>query len=170
MITHEEAAAWFAGSISKDWFTGPPEVTADDEEVLVVGTLKDVELAAGTKAEAKGAAEAARIDRFREETRNERIQIARDAERKFGLKVSWGAVCGSTRILFSTAAVPVMTRLKLADRQVLDTLVASGVARSRADALAWCVKLVAKHQSEWIGELRGALGGVEEVKKKGPAL
>jgi hypothetical protein len=61
-----------------------------------------------------------------------------------------------------------MTRLRQPERQVLDTLVDSGVARSRSDALAWCVKLVAEHAGSWLGELRDALGAVERVRRTGP--
>ena len=31
------------------------------------------------------------------------------------------------------------------------------MARSRSDALAWCVRLVGKNTDEWLGELRSAL-------------
>jgi hypothetical protein len=51
---------------------------------------------------------------------------------------------------------------------VLDTLVDAGVARSRAEALAWCVKLVGQHQQEWIDALRTALNSVDEVRAAGP--
>ena len=50
-----------------------------------------------------------------------------------------------------------MTRLRLADRRVLDTLIDAGVARSRSEALAWCVRLVAQHEADWIQELRDAM-------------
>ena len=39
-----------------------------------------------------------------------------------------------------------MTRLRMRERQTLDTLVGAGVARSRSDALAWCVRLVREHK------------------------
>jgi hypothetical protein len=65
-------------------------------------------------------------------------------------------------------SLPVMTRLRMPERAVLDTLVAAGVARSRSDALAWCVRLVGMHQSDWIKGLREALVKVEEVRGKGP--
>jgi hypothetical protein len=51
---------------------------------------------------------------------------------------------------------------------VLDTLIDAGVARSRSDALAWCVRLVDQHQGDWIQELRDALVHVEEVRRRGP--
>jgi hypothetical protein len=62
-----------------------------------------------------------------------------------------------------------MTRLRMPERRVLDTLVDSGVARSRSHALAWCVRLVAEKQDEWLSGLRDALSHVEEVRKQGPA-
>jgi hypothetical protein len=65
--------------------------------------------------------------------------------------------------------MPVMTRLRMHERSVLDTLVDSGVARSRSEALAWCVRLVGKHQADWIEELREALVGVEAARAKGPS-
>jgi hypothetical protein len=164
----EDIGAWFAGRVPKTWFAGPPEVTSDSEEILVLGDLPDVELAAGTATEAREAARVARIDRFREETREDRVKIAREAERRFRRKVAWGARCGDETRVFTTLSLPVMTRLRMPERAVLDTLVAGGVARSRSDALAWCVRLVGMHQSDWIKGLREALVKVDEVRSKGP--
>jgi len=164
----EDIGAWFAGRLPQTWFARPPEVTSDSEEILVVGELPDVELAAGTAPEAREAARVARIDRFREETREERVKIAREAERRFRRKVAWGARCGDETRVFTTLSLPVMTRLRMPERAVLDTLVAGGVARSRSDALAWCVRLVGMHQSDWISGLREALVKVDEVRNKGP--
>ena len=160
--------AWFESRIPKDWFAGPPEILADGDEILVIGTLPAVELAEGTADEARAAARSARIDRFREETRDDRVRIARDAEREFRRRVGWGARCGEELRLFTTASVPVMTRLRMPERTILDTLVAGGVARSRSDALAWCVKLVGMHQADWIKGLREALVKVDEVRSRGP--
>ena len=164
----EELETWFASHLPKDWFTGPLEIMSDGEEILVVGTLPDVELAGGTSAAARAAARDARIDRFREETRDDRVRIAREAERHFRRKVGWGARCGDQMKLFTTASVPVMTRLRMPERSILDTLVAGGVARSRSDALAWCVRLVGMHQKDWIKGLREALVKVDEARGKGP--
>ena len=164
----EDIGAWFAGRLPKTWFASAPEVTSDSEEILVVGELPDVELAAGTAPEAREAARVARIDRFREETREERVKIAREAERRFRRKVAWGARCGDETRVFTTLSLPVMTRLRMPERAVLDTLVAGGVARSRSDALNWCVRLVGMHQSDWISGLREALVKVDEVRNKGP--
>jgi hypothetical protein len=61
-----------------------------------------------------------------------------------------------------------MTRLRMPQRKVLDTLVAAGVARSRSEALAWCVRLVGEHEEEWISSLQEALNRVREVRAEGP--
>jgi hypothetical protein len=164
----DDPRAWFAGRVPAGWFAGPPEVTADGEEILVVGTLPDVELAGGTSSEGRAAARAARIERFREETREDRIRIAREAERQFRRKVAWGARCGDESKIFTTLSMPVMTRLRMSERSILDTLVAGGVARSRSEALAWCVRLVGMHQADWIKGLRDAIVKVDEIRSKGP--
>jgi len=164
----DELQTWFGSRLPKDWFTGPPEIMSDGEEILIVGLLPEVELAGGTSAAARAAAQDARIDRFREETRDDRVRIAREGERHFRRKVGWGARCGDQMKLFTTASVPVMTRLRMPERSILDTLVAGGVARSRSDALAWCVRLVGMHQKDWIKGLREALVKVDEARGKGP--
>jgi hypothetical protein len=164
-----QVAGWLQGRLPDAWFTGPAEVTVDREEVMVIGTLAAPE---GVEGEPDGAeaTEAARgrISRFREETRDERISIAREAEHRFGKKVAWGAQCGSTKVVFTHLAVPVMTRLRQPERVVLDTLVESGVARSRADALVWCVRLVGEHTEDWLAQLREAMTSVQKLRDEGP--
>ena len=164
----EDVRGAIAAKLPAGWFAGPPEVTADGDEILIVGTLPDVELAAGTPEEARASAREARIKRFREETRDERMRIAREIERQFRRKVAWGARAGAEARIFSTLSVPVMTRLRINERAILDTLVAGGVARSRSEALAWCVRLVGMHQADWIKGLRDALVKVDEIRSKGP--
>lgn len=165
----EELRAWFAGRLPEDWFTTAPQINFDRDEILVTGEVADVDLDDDASDPARRAARAARIDRFREETRHARMRIADDAEHRFGRKVAWGAECGNERVLFTTLSIPVMTRLRLPERKVLDTLIDSGVARSRSDALGWCVRLVAANQSEWLDNLRDALVDVERVRSEGPA-
>ena len=46
----------------------------------------------------------------------------------------------------------------------------AGVARSRSEALAWCVRLVAEKQAEWLKDLKSALAGVEKARAKGPRI
>ena len=166
--TPEELKGWFAGRLPAGWFAGLPEVETDREEILVVGTLPEPELPADASAETKAAALSSRIQGFREDTRAQRMRIADEAQHRFGRRVSWGATCGDQKVLFTTVSVPAMTRLRMPEREVLDTLVDSGVARSRSHALAWCVRLVAKNQDEWLKDLRGALTHVEKVREEGP--
>lgn len=167
-MTLDELRGWFAGRLPDDWFSGAPEVTVDREEILVVGEIPDVKAAKGASEAEAGAARESRVDAFREETRRQRMDIAEDAQRRFRRHVSWGARVGGETHLFTTAAVPVMTRLRMRERAVLDTLVAAGVARSRSEALAWCVRLVGENESAWIEKLRGALGAVNEARGEGP--
>jgi hypothetical protein len=164
----EEIKGWFAGRVPKDWFTGPPDVTGDREEILVVGTLSDVEVEKDASAATVASARAGRIKQFREDTRDARIRIALEAQHKFRHKVSWGAACGEETELFTTLSMPVMTRLQMPERQVLDTLVNAGVARSRSHALAWCVRLVGENEDDWIQKLREALTSVQQVRAEGP--
>jgi hypothetical protein len=167
-LTDQEVAGWFAGRLPDKLFTSAPTITADRDEILVVGDVDEPEIPADAAEGGRAAARSARIARFRDETRDARIRVARDAERLFGRKVSWGARCGGVEELFTTLGVPVMTRLRLEDRGVLDTLIDAGVARSRSEALAWCVRLVGQHQSDWIASLRQALTSVEKVRSEGP--
>ena len=140
----------------------------DREEVTVIGVLPDPQTPAEATDAERAAAADGRSRRFREETRQQRIEIAREAEHKFGRKVSWGVVCEGRKVMFTTFSVPVMTRLRQPERLVLDTLVDAGVARSRSDALAWCVRLVGEHEDSWLTDLRDALRKVEQVRGEGP--
>ncbi|MFC5830459.1 hypothetical protein [Nonomuraea insulae] len=170
MATEDDVTAqvhgWFTGRLPEEWFTGAPEIIRDREEIAVLGALPD------PPDDVPEAERAALIEglarRFREETRERRIEIAREAERKFRQKVAWGVSCGGETVMFTTLSVPVMTRLRQTERQVLDTLVAAGVARSRSDALAWCVRLVGKNTDTWLAELRDALQHVDRVRSSGP--
>ena len=175
-----EVAGWFAGRLPDTWFTAPTEIIIDREEITVVGTLAAPEVAGDDPASdpasspaakspaAKAGAETGRIRRFREETRDRRIAIAREAEHRYARKVAWGARVGDTHELFTTLSAPVMTRLRQPERQVLDTLVDAGVARSRSDALAWCVRLVGQNAEDWLARLRDAMQAVERVRADGP--
>jgi hypothetical protein len=164
----DEIRGWFAGRIPDDWFTGPVSVAGDREELLVTGELADVKVDASASDAERAAARASRVDGFRDDTRPARMKIAADAEHRFGRKVSWAVTLGGETHAFTTASVPVMTRLRMRERAVLDTLVDAGVARSRSEALAWCVKLVGDNEAAWIDKLRTALGSVESVRGEGP--
>lgn len=154
-----EISEWMTARVG-DLFGGPATVVADREEITVVGPLPP------SDGDAEGTG---RVAAYREATRADRIAIAREAEELFHRKVSWGVTEGESTTMFTHLAVPVMTRLRQSERRVLDTLVAGGVARSRADALAWCVRLVGEHEGDWIQRLRDALKAVDEARATGPA-
>src|ERR1700712_3495497 len=164
----QDLAGWFAGRLPDDWFTEAAEVTTDREEILVFGRLAEPDYPKDADGSARATARAARIKRFREDTRDQRMRIADEAEARTGRKVAWGATCGDETCVFTSLSIPVMTRLRMSERLVLDTLVGAGVARSRSEALAWCVRLVGDHQGDWIQQLRDALVAVEAARAEGP--
>ena len=169
--TPSALAAWFAGQIPDGWFSGPVAVQADRDEILVTGDLSDPSVSDDTSPEDRDVARASRISRFREETRDARMAIAARAEAATDTKVSWAVTCGGKegrREVFTNVSAPVMTRLRMPERAVLDTLVHASVARSRSEALAWCVRLVAQHQHDWIVSLREAMVEVERLRAEGP--
>ncbi|MGA8994214.1 MAG: hypothetical protein WB441_07890 [Nocardioidaceae bacterium] len=172
MITSEElerVRGWFTGRVPQEWQHAPVEVSLDREEVIVTLTLPDVAGAAGLGEAELEETRAGRIKAVREDTREHRIAIAREAERRFERSVSWRVRLGGRTELFTHVAAPVMTRLRQPQRQVLDTLVDAGVARSRSEALAWCVRLVGQHEDDWLGQLRTAMSSVADVRAQGPA-
>jgi hypothetical protein len=172
MITDEaveRVRGWFAGRLPEDWQGTAPHVTIDREEITVVLVLPDVQLADGASEAELEEARAGRTRGFREDTREQRMRIAREAEHRYERKVAWGVEVGGRRELWTNVAAPVMTRLRQPQRLALDTLVEAGVARSRSEALAWCVRLVGQHEADWLAELRDAMGKVADVRSKGPA-
>src|ERR671917_1213093 len=156
----DDAQSWFEGRLPSEWFTSVT-VTVDREEITVIGTLAD-------ETAEEGAAAEGRISRFRADTRAQRMEIAEEAQERYRRKVSWGAQLGDTKALFTHISVPVMTRLRQPERQVLDTLVDAGVARSRSEALAWAVRLVGEHAESWLADLRGAMEEVDKLRATGP--
>jgi hypothetical protein len=167
-IDHDTLRGWLTGRLPQDWFTGPVTLELDRDEITVVGPLAAPELAEGASDAERAAAVRGRIKEFRERTREQRIEIARELQHRTGRTVSWGVQVGDDRELFTTLSSPVMTRLRQADRKVLDTLVESGVARSRSDALAWCVRLVGSNAETWLADLRQAMEQVAKVRAEGP--
>ena len=170
MITQEaleRVRGWFSGRLPQEWQAEPAGIGIDRDEIVVTLHLPDVD--AGESEAETEEARAGRASAFREETREQRMEIAREAEHRYDAKVSWGLDVGGHQELWTHVAAPVMTRLRQPQRLVLDTLVDAGVARSRADALAWCVRLVGQHEDDWLTELRDAMTTVADVRAKGPA-
>ena len=164
----EAVVGWFTGRLPDEWFVEPPQVTVDRDEILVVGRVEAPTMPAGSTPTEVAAAHAGRAERFREQTREARMRLADEAEHRLGRKVAWGVEVGDTRQLFTTMSVPVMTRLRQPERLVLDTLVEAGLARSRSDALAWCVRLVGQNSTAWLAELRSSLEAVQRLREQGP--
>jgi hypothetical protein len=154
----QELEALVSPMIPGGWFEGPPRLTVDDDEILVVGTL-----AAGGPGEGSP-------DAFREATRAARMEIADRVQPATGRSVAWGVTTGDTTTVFTSLGVPVMTRLRIGEREVLDTLLAAGVARSRSEALAWCVRFVGQKEAGWLEELRTSIERVTRVRADGPRL
>ncbi len=167
--SHSAIQSWLTGRLPADWATvAAPSIVIDRDEITITLTVATPELADDATDADRAEAVDGRITGFREDTRDRRIAIARDAEHRFERKVAWAVTVGDRTVLFTHVAVPVMTRLRQPERLVLDTLVAANVARSRADALAWCVRLVGKHSDDWLTELRDAMTAVDDIRAKGP--
>ena len=140
------------------WFEGPPVLTVDDDEILIVGTLAVAGPGDGDP------------DAFREATRAARMEIADRVQPATGRSVAWGVTTGTGTTVFTSLGVPVMTRLRINERAVLDTLQAAGVAKSRSEALAWCVRFVGQREASWLQELRTSIESVTRVRGEGPSL
>ena len=166
MSETEEIKGWVAGRVPADWYQGSPEVSVDREEIVVVGSLKEAKVEGG--GDAQKAAGAGRVKQHREDTREKRMQISNEAEHRFERPISWGVKIGEKTYLFTHLSIPVMTRLRQKERAVLDSLVDAGVARSRSEAVAWCIRLVDQHESDWLTELREAMSKVAQVRSGGP--
>jgi hypothetical protein len=149
---------WLEERLPPDLCAAAPEVALYDDEVLV--TL--------TPSEAPGDREGERevIARLREETRPVRMRLARELQRAVGRPVAWGMRVGGSEVLFSSRSAPVMTRLGRAERDVLDTLVAAGIAETRSAALAYVVRAFAEEHHQWLAEVREAIAEVEKVRSR----
>jgi hypothetical protein len=161
--------SWFTGRLPAEWTAAaPPSIEVDRDEITITITIVSPSLSGDPSPADVVEAAIGRIAGFREDTRERRMAIAREGESRFMRKVAWAVTCGARTELFSHLAAPVMTRLRQPERLVLDTLVEANVARSRADAVAWCVRLVGKHADDWLGDLRDAMRTVEDVRSAGP--
>ncbi len=166
-MREEELLGLLTRRLPPDLLAAPPELRRYTDELLLVLRLEP-------PADEPEAAQAL-ITRRREETRPLRVELARELERATGLPVAWGMRVGAVESLFTTRTAPVMTRLGRGEREVLDTLVAAGVADTRSSALAYAVRAFAAEHAEWIGEVRQAIAEVDRVRgrlkvrpRKGP--
>jgi hypothetical protein len=153
----DEVQALVARRLPPELAAGPPEVRRYADELVLVLPVAGPEEAAAAQA---------LIARRREETRGLRVALARELEQALGLPVAWGMRAGPVEELFTTRTTPVMTRLGRAEREVLDTLVAAGVADTRSSALAYVVRAFAAEHGPWIAEVRQAIAEVERVRAR----
>ncbi len=161
--------SWFDSHVDEDWGAEKVTIKSDDDEILAI---VKVATDAGDLPEESDDKEVAikRIARhFRKATRQSRMSVAESAQDLFDRKVSWGVQAGEDTYLFTHVTAPAMTRLRISEREVLDTLVDSGVATSRSEALSWCVKFVRDNESEWLDSLKEAFKSVEKVRNEGPS-
>lgn len=149
----EAVNSWFAERLPAAWLSRPAEIELDREEVLVVLPL----------------AAASDPATFRDATRDTRIELARQAENRFGVKVSWGTVKGGDRHLFTTLRSALTVPVAMPERRVLDALVAAGVATNRSEAVAWCIRLVGRHESDWLRDLRDAVAAAPAGRREIPS-
>ena len=166
--TTADIQSWFDSHIDESWGSEGVTIKADDDEILAivkVGT-DDGELPESTDDKEIAIKRIART--FRKATRQSRMAVADSAQELFERKVSWGVQAGEDTYLFTHVTAPAMTRLRISEREVLDTLVNSGVATSRSEALSWCVKFVRDNEEEWLTNLRDAFKSVEQVRNDGP--
>lgn len=163
-----EITGWVSGALPTDLYLGPPSVDVDGDEILVVGDVGAPEVPDGLDADGTAAAEQARIARFREETRDQRIAVARQAEARYARPISWGATSGATTKRFTTVHARTGTRLDLDSRKVLDNLIAAGIARHRGEALAWCVDLVRQNEEAWLARLQDSLDTLRQTAQDAP--
>lgn len=170
-----EIKDWFKKRLPEDWyalaegFDSQVELLVDRDEIVVIGPIEDAKPVEGGDQDSAETARRAAVKEWRGKTREKRIEIASEAQERFGRHVSWGASVGGDRFLFTHISVPSMTRLRITERQVLDTLVDAGVASSRSEALAWCVRYAGKQEEQWLNDLKSAFESVSEVRAKGPA-
>jgi hypothetical protein len=144
----------------------PPDIAIYDDEVVIVLPIVIPEQHDALPEEEQRASERALIARRREETRPWRMKQARELQPKLGRAVAWGMRAGASEALFSTRSVPVMTRLGRTERDVLDTLVAAGVADTRRAALAYAVRAFAAEHTDWLDEVREAIAQVDQVRAR----
>ena len=164
-----DAAGWFAGRLPDDWFVGAPEVIVDRDEITIVGELPALPDGA-TDAAAPAAAEVGRIAPVPRGHPRAPHRHRSAGRAPLPAQCHLGSPPRRHRAVFTQLSVPVMTRLLQPERQVLDTLIDAGVARSRSEALAWAVRLVGEHTHTWLADLRDAMEHVNKVRSQGPSF
>lgn len=161
-----ELQSWLKERLPADLVAGMPEIAIYDDEVIVTVPLATGALGDDLAGDERRQAEQRLIAQRREETRPLRMKLARELQKQLDLPVAWGMRVGGSEVLFTTRSAPVMTRLGRTEREVLDTLVAAGVADTRSAALAYAVRAFALEHADWIAEVRAAIAQVEQVRAR----
>ncbi len=161
----QELQGWLEARLPDGLRAAPPEITLYEDELVVVLAGRAV-APAELPQEERRAAEERRIAELREETRPLRMRLARDLQAALGRPVAWGLRVGATEELFTSRTAPVMTRLGRAERELLDTLVAAGVAETRSAALGYVVRAFAAEHGEWLAEMRAAIAQMHAVRAR----
>ncbi|ACL24011.1 hypothetical protein [Chloroflexus aggregans] len=147
----EEIQRLIAQRLPAEVRAGPAEIRRYSDEIVIIlpiaRPLDDIPL-------------------LREQTRRDRMRVAREIERHLGVPVAWGMRSADHEVLFTTRTVPVMTRLGRAERELLDLLVAVGVADTRSSALAYIARAFAYEHREWLNEVRLAVGELARVRAR----
>jgi hypothetical protein len=162
----QELQDWLQERLPAHLLGGPPDIVLYDDEVVIVLQPAVEQLDDELPDEDRRHAEQRVIAQLREETRPVRMRLAREIQGIFKRPVAWGMRAGRSELLFTTRSAPVMTRLGRAEREVLDTLVAAGVADTRSAALAYTVRAFAAEHGDWLAEVREAIAQVEQVRAR----
>ena len=160
----QELTEWLLNRMPATVAASNPEVTIDDDEVLIVLNLNTSGLTGDGEARAK--AERELIDRRRNETKGLRMAAGRQIGHAYGRAVSWGMRAGGTTELFTNNTAPVMTRLSRDERHVLDTLITAGVANTRSAALGYVVRAFATEHKSWLDEVQDTMARVAGLRDK----
>jgi hypothetical protein len=166
LVKKDELQHWLQEQLPAQLLASAPEIAVYDDEVVVMLPLTAEAPGAESSNEDQRDAALRLIGQRREETRALRMRFARDLQEIFGRPVAWGMRAGETSVLFTTRTAPVMTRLGRAERNVLDTLVAAGVADTRSSALAYTVRAFATEHADWLAEVRAAIKQVDQVRAR----
>ncbi|MCG8351634.1 MAG: hypothetical protein MI924_28030 [Chloroflexales bacterium] len=160
----EELQQWLQSKLPATLTAMPPRIKIYSDEVVIV--LYPNEAPMPDDSIDQRSAEQALIAYQRELTRSLRMRLADEIQKKLRLPVAWGMRIGESEVLFTTRTIPVMTRLGRIERDVLDTLVAAGVAETRSSALAYTVRAFAAEHADWLAEVSQVIEQVRQVRSR----
>ncbi len=142
-----------------------PELTVDGNELLIIlHTQTDSLVGEG---EERQQSERELIESMRNQTRSQRVRLARSIQRTHRLIVSWGMRTGETLQLFTNnSTIPVMTRLTREERQVLDALIAARVANTRSAAISYIVRTFATEHQDWLHEVQQVTRHMTQLREQ----